>query len=48
MPHALAKKYPAAPKEFCWHYLFTSYKLSSDPETGEIRRHHSENDDAKG
>ena len=40
LPNALAKKYPFAPKEFSWHYLFPSYKLSADAETGEIRRHH--------
>ena len=40
MPNALARKYPSANKSLAWHYLFPSYKLSSDPETGEIRRHH--------
>lgn len=40
MPNALAKKYPSASKSLAWQYLFPSYKLSADPETGEIRRHH--------
>ena len=40
MPHALAKKYPSANISLPWQYLFPSYKLSADPETGEIRRHH--------
>ena len=40
MPNALAKKYPSANKTLAWQYLFPSYKLSADPETGEIRRHH--------
>ena len=40
MPNALARKYPSANKSLAWQYLFPSYKLSSDPETGEIRRHH--------
>jgi integron integrase len=40
MPNALEKKYPAANKTLAWQYLFPSYKLSADPETGEIRRHH--------
>jgi len=40
MPNALAKKYPTANKILAWQYLFPSYKLSGDPETGEIRRHH--------
>ncbi|WP_111980308.1 integron integrase [Algibacillus agarilyticus] len=40
MPHSLAKKYPSANKSLAWQYLFPSHKLSGDPETGEIRRHH--------
>ncbi len=40
LPNALAKKYPSAPKQLAWQFLFPSYKLSADPETGEIRRHH--------
>ena len=40
MPNALAKKYPNANKQLGWQFLFPSYKLSADPETGEIRRHH--------
>jgi len=40
MPNALAKKYPSANKTLAWQYLFPSYKLSGDPETGEVRRHH--------
>ncbi|AXQ99708.1 integron integrase [Pseudoalteromonas piscicida] len=40
MPNALARKYPSANKSIAWQYLFPSYKLSADPETGEIRRHH--------
>ena len=40
MPNALERKYPSANKTLAWQYLFPSYKLSADPETGEIRRHH--------
>ena len=40
MPDALARKYPSANKSLAWQYLFPSNKLSGDPETGEIRRHH--------
>ncbi len=40
MPNALARKYPSANKSLAWQYLFPSYKLSADPQTGEIRRHH--------
>ncbi|WP_375749681.1 integron integrase [Vibrio sp. HN007] len=40
LPDALNKKYPNASKELKWQYLFPSGKLSADPETGQIRRHH--------
>ena len=40
MPTALARKYPGANKTLAWQFLFPSYKLSADTETGEIRRHH--------
>ncbi|WP_220718581.1 integron integrase [Agarivorans litoreus] len=40
LPYALAKKYPAAPLDFAWHYLFPSHSLSKDPNDGCIRRHH--------
>jgi integron integrase len=40
MPYALTKKYPSAAKTLAWQYLFPSHMLSSDPQGGEIRRHH--------
>lgn len=40
LPTALAKKYPFAPKELNWHYLFPSSKTSIDPEDKVLRRHH--------
>ena len=40
LPHALARKYPSAAKEFCWQYVFPSKNLSEDPRSGSIRRHH--------
>ena len=40
LPHALARKYPRAPYEWGWKFVFPSAKLSVDPETGAIRRHH--------
>jgi integron integrase len=40
MPFALARKYPNADHELAWQFLFPSYKLSADPVTGEIGRHH--------
>ena len=40
LPYALERKYPNASKEFRWKFLFPSYKRSTDPQTGVIRRHH--------
>lgn len=40
MPHALARKYPNASKEFGWQYIFAAADYSADPRTGVIRRHH--------
>ena len=40
LPHALARKYPSAPKEWRWQYLFPASRLSVDPRTGQTRRHH--------
>ena len=40
LPDALARKYPRAPQEWGWKFVFPSHKLSVDPRTGVIRRHH--------
>jgi integron integrase len=40
LPDALARKYPRAPYEWGWKFVFPSYRLSVDPETGVVRRHH--------
>ncbi len=40
MPEALGRKYRNAAKEFRWQYLFPAKKLSTDPRTGRLRRHH--------
>ena len=40
LPFALARKYPAAPKELGWQYLFPSARLSTDPQFSVLRRHH--------
>ena len=40
LPTALRFKYANAPKELGWHYLFPSSRLSVDPETKALRRHH--------
>lgn len=40
LPDALARKYPSAPREPGWQYLFPSGKLSADPRSKIFRRHH--------
>ncbi len=40
MPDALMRKYPNAQREWVWQYVFSSSKLSQDPRTGVVRRHH--------
>jgi integron integrase len=40
LPDALARKYPKAPYEWSWKFVFPSHKRSADPATGVIRRHH--------
>jgi len=40
MPEALARKIPSAAKSWGWQYVFPSGKLSKDPRSGVLRRHH--------
>jgi integron integrase len=40
LPDALGRKYPNAPKDWAWQYVFPSSKLSVDPRSGIVRRHH--------
>jgi integron integrase len=40
IPEALARKYPAAHKQWVWQYVFPADALSQDPRTGLWRRHH--------
>ncbi|GAB4343125.1 MAG: integron integrase [Desulfobulbaceae bacterium] len=40
LPQALARKFPNAGKEPSWQYVFPAKKLSKDPRTGLVRRHH--------
>lgn len=42
LPYALQRKYPQAPREWGWHYVFPSNRLSEDPRSGVRRRHHIE------
>jgi integron integrase len=41
VPFALARKYPHAGRLWIWPYVFPSDRLSKDPRTGSIRRHHA-------
>lgn len=40
LPDALARKWPKAPREWIWQYVFPSGRLSVDPRSGKTRRHH--------
>ena len=40
LPHALARKYPGAAKEWGWQDVFPARDLSVDPRSGVTRRHH--------
>lgn len=40
LPDALARKYPAAPTELGWQFLFPSSRLSLQPGTTLLRRHY--------
>lgn len=40
LPNALAAKYPNAQHELAWQYVFPSSRLSHDPRSDAVRRHH--------
>lgn len=40
LPNALSIKYPSAQNEWAWKYVFPSSRLSVDPRSKKIRRHH--------
>ena len=40
LPHALDQKYPRAPTEWAWQYVFPADRASHDPRTGAVVRHH--------
>jgi integron integrase len=40
LPYALARKYPAAGREWCWQYAFPAAGLADDPRGEGLRRHH--------
>jgi integron integrase len=40
LPFALERKYRTADRSWPWQYVFPAAKLSRDPRSGELRRHH--------
>jgi integron integrase len=40
LPEALARKYPSAPADWRWQYVFPAGSRGTDPRTNSIRRHH--------
>ncbi len=40
LPYALARKYPSAPAEWGWQFVFPAPNFSRDPRSGVVRRHH--------
>ncbi|HEX8710102.1 MAG TPA: integron integrase [Pyrinomonadaceae bacterium] len=44
LPNALERKYPDAAKEWAWQWAFPAGRLSVDPRSNEVRRHHCSED----
>jgi len=42
LPYALDRKYPNAGRQWMWQYVFPSARLSKDPRSGVVRRHHAD------
>jgi integron integrase len=42
LPYALARKYPNAPREWTWQYVFPALSLSTDPVSKKTMRHHAD------
>jgi integron integrase len=42
LPDALERKYPNACREWGWQFFFVANKVSTDPVTGVIRKHHQD------
>ena len=42
LPYALARKFPKAPREWVWQYVFPALSLSTDPVTKKTMRHHAD------
>jgi integrase len=44
LPYALGRKYPNAAAEWVWQWVFPAAKISKDPRSGKLRRHHASED----
>ena len=42
LPYALEQKYKNANRDWAWQYVFPATKLSRDPRSGTVRRHHAD------
>jgi integrase len=40
LPEALSRKYPGAPREWKWQYVFSAAKVCAHPRTGKLARYH--------
>ncbi len=40
LPEPITNKYPNAGKEWIWQYVFAHHRISRDPRSGQMRRHH--------
>jgi len=40
LPDAIARKYPSAPREWAWQWIFPATRTYVDPESRQTRRHH--------
>ena len=40
LPYALERKYPNAEREWGWQYVFPSGRITKDPRSRKMRRHH--------
>ena len=42
MPFALARKYPGAARSWAWQYAFPAARISKDPRSSRLARHHAD------
>ena len=40
LPSGLERKYPSAPREWPWHWVFPATRQYTHPQTGRVHRHH--------